>query len=253
MERNRHIRWTRRTFLRMCLAIPTPFVIAACGGQIASNPTPETAAAAQPTSVPATTAPLAPTQSAPTQPPPTEPAPTQPASTQAAQAPALQPTPACEDDDDVTPRQTEGPFFTPSSPERTSLREPGITGTNLIVSGQVLSTSCTPIARALVDFWHADDDGEYDNAGYRLRGHQFTDAQGRYRVETIVPGVYPGRTRHYHVKVQAPGRPVLTTQLYFPGEPENQRDGIYSSALLLRMGEAAADVKSASFDFVLAL
>ncbi len=60
-----------------------------------------------------------------------------------------------------------------------------------------------------------------------------TDADGRYRFETIVPGVYPGRTRHYHVKVQAPNGPILTTQLYFPGDPGNARDGIYRDECLM--------------------
>ena len=36
-------------------------------------------------------------------------------------------------------------------------------------------------------------------------------------MRSIVPGVYPGRTRHIHVKVQPRGGRVLTTQLYFPG------------------------------------
>jgi len=63
------------------------------------------------------------------------------------------------------------------------------------------------------------------NTGYRLRGHQFTDEAGRYALETVVPGLYPGRTRHLHVKVQAPNQPVLTTQLYFPGQPSNATDG----------------------------
>ena len=173
-------------------------------------------------------------------------------STASAQAP-LRPTPACPDGTTVTPSQTEGPYFTPRSPERVSLLEPGTAGQRVVLTGAVLSTACVPVARALVDVWQADTQGEYDNRGYRLRGHQFTDKQGRYRLETIVPGVYPGRTRHFHVKVQAPGRPVLTTQLYFPGEPENQRDGIYSSALLVRMGDATGGVKSASFDFVLSV
>ncbi len=128
----------------------------------------------------------------------------------------LPPTPDCGDDDDITPRQTEGPFYTPNSPERTSLLEPGITGTKITVTGQVLTTDCKPVANALVDFWHADDNGEYDNVGYKLRGHQFTDAAGRYNLRTFVPGLYPGRTRHFHVKVQAPNQRILTTQLYFP-------------------------------------
>jgi len=150
----------------------------------------------------------------------------------------------------VTPPQTAGPFYTPNSPERTSLREPGITGTPLTVTGFVLTTSCQPVAGALVDFWHADDSGQYDNVGYKLRGHQFTDAQGRYTLETIVPGLYPGRTRHIHVKVQAPNQPVLTTQLYFPDEPANARDGLFDSALLMDL-LATDEEQAATFNFVL--
>jgi len=162
----------------------------------------------------------------------------------------LAPTPACSDKDDVTPAQTPGPFFKPRSPERRSLLEPGIQGTKIVLDGRVLSTRCRPIEKALVDFWQADASGEYDNAGYRLRGHQFTDSAGKYRVETIVPGLYPGRTRHFHVRVQAPNRPVLTTQLYFPGEPENKRDGIFNPKLVMAVRDSA-DTKAGSFDLVL--
>ncbi len=160
-------------------------------------------------------------------------------------------TPACGDDDGPTPAQTEGPFFTPSSPERSSLIESGMGGTRLVVEGSVLSRGCRPLARALVDFWQADNNGDYDNRGFRLRGHQFTDANGRYRLETILPGLYTGRTRHIHVKVQAPGQSVLTTQLYFPGASGNQRDGIFNQALLLEDYRDAAGGKSGRFDFVL--
>jgi protocatechuate 3,4-dioxygenase beta subunit len=160
------------------------------------------------------------------------------------------PTPSCADGDaDPTIRQTEGPYFKPRSPERISLSEPGITGVGLVLTGVVLSTACRPVAGALLDFWHADADGRYDNAGYRLRGHQFTDAQGRYTLTTILPGAYQGRTRHIHVKVQPAGRPVLTTQLYFPGERGNEADGLFRRALLVAMSEAEAG-KAARFDFV---
>ena len=108
-------------------------------------------------------------------------------------------------------------------------------GTPITLTGFVLTRSCRPIAGALVDLWHADDAGEYDNVGFRLRGHQFTGADGRYAFETIVPGLYPGRTRHFHLKFQAPDQPVLTTQFYFPGEPGNERDGIFDPALLLQI------------------
>ena len=157
----------------------------------------------------------------------------------------------CDDGDEPTLEQTEGPFFTPDSPERASFLEPGIEGTKLVLAGSVLATDCSPVAGALLDFWHADSQGEYDNEGYRLRGHQFADRRGRYRLETIVPGLYTGRTRHIHVKVQAPDQPVLTTQLYFPGEPGNDSDSIFDPTLLIELRRG--DTEAASFDFVLEL
>jgi protocatechuate 3,4-dioxygenase beta subunit len=164
----------------------------------------------------------------------------------------LEPTPACADTDDITPSQTEGPFYKPRSPERKSLLEPGIQGTKIVLEGNVRSTKCKPIQRALADFWQADGNGAYDNAGYRLRGHQFADTAGKYRLETVVPGLYPGRTRHFHVRVQAPNRPVLTTQLYFPDEPGNKRDSIFNPKLVMVLrGSGSSQV--ASFDFVLDL
>jgi len=88
-------------------------------------------------------------------------------------------TPAVADDDDTTPDQAEGPYYTPDSPERTSLREEGITGPNLTVAGFVVDTTGRVIPQALVDVWHADAEGVYDNEGYRFRGHQFTDDEKR--------------------------------------------------------------------------
>ena len=164
-------------------------------------------------------------------------------------AQALPPTPTCGNDS-TTPSQTEGPFYTPDSPLRKSLREPGLSGTPIIVTGQVLSSDCVPIAGALVDFWHTNDQGEYDNSGYTFRGHQFTDADGRYWIETIVPGIYPGRTRHFHVKVQAANQPILTTQLYFPEELANQGDFLFNPALLISVADHN-DTKRAIFNFVL--
>lgn len=155
-------------------------------------------------------------------------------------------TPACDDGDDPTPSQTAGPFYTPDSPERASLNEPGITGVPFVLAGLVLTPDCRPVANALLDFWHADDAGAYDNDGYRLRGHQFADEAGRYRLETIVPGLYPGRTRHFHVRVQTPSGPILTTQLYFLDEPQNRRDRLFRPDLLM-----SEDAGAARFDFVL--
>jgi len=167
----------------------------------------------------------------------------------AAQAP-LAPTPACHDGDDATVSQTEGPYFKPSSPERTELFEEGMAGQPIELVGLVLGRDCKPIAGALLDFWQADDKGRYDNSGFRLRGHQFSDAEGRYRLRSVVPGLYPGRTRHIHVKVQPNGGRVLTTQLYFPGEQKNRSDGLFRKELLVRTAKNAGWL-AGRFDFVL--
>jgi len=168
-----------------------------------------------------------------------------------AQGRRLAPTPACDSDEPEapTPRQTEGPFYKPRSPRRSSLIDEGLQGARLVVSGRVWTTDCRPLAGVILDFWQADSEGEYDNAGFRLRGHQLSDERGNYRLETIVPGNYGRRTRHIHVKL-ARGSRDLTTQLYFPGEAANQKDSLFDPRLLLagyRPGNPGA-----RFDFVLA-
>jgi protocatechuate 3,4-dioxygenase beta subunit len=168
----------------------------------------------------------------------------------AVQTQELAPTPACRDGDEPTVRQTEGPFFKPRSPERSDLRVPGARGRLLELSGFVLTRRCRPLRGAVVDLWHADDKGEYDNIGFRYRGHVTTGLDGAFRFHTIVPELYPGRTRHYHVKVQAPGSRLLTTQLYFPNEPANLRDGLFQRKLLMRVADIG-DGLTGQFDFVL--
>ncbi|MFE9749224.1 carbohydrate-binding protein [Saccharothrix saharensis] len=162
----------------------------------------------------------------------------------------LELTPACDDGDDPTPPQTEGPYFKPNSPRRTSLVDAGTQGTRLTVTGYVFGLACLPLGNVLLDFWQADVNGVYDNTGYRFRGHQFTNPDGTFSLTTIVPGLYPGRTRHIHVKLQAPGRPVLTTQLYFPGEPRNNTDTIFDPRLLMEV-RTVGNAREAKFDFVL--
>ena len=168
-----------------------------------------------------------------------------------AQGAELPPTPACEGHAGATPRQTEGPFFTPSSPQRADLRSDG-GGTLLVLIGFVLTRPCRPVPGALLDFWHADTSGQYDNRGFRFRGHLFADQQGRYQLVTRTPGLYTGRTRHLHVKVRAGGQsPPLTTQLYFPDEPGNRRDGLFDQKLLMTLRPAEGG-QLGRFDFVLA-
>ncbi|MEU3459291.1 carbohydrate-binding protein [Streptomyces sp. NPDC006733] len=158
-------------------------------------------------------------------------------------------TPACHDGDATTIPNIEGPYFKPNSPLRTNLAG-NLPGTPLTVSGYVFGRDCRPVSGALLDFWQADDNGGYDMNGFTLRGHQFSTAQGAFGLTTIVPGLYPGRTRHIHVKVQAPGKPILTTQLYFPNEPRNSTDAYYDTRLQMTVRQVGSG-EQASFDFVL--
>jgi len=157
--------------------------------------------------------------------------------------------PACTSPAALTPAVTEGPFFKAGSPERSSLADPGMQGTRVTLSGRVYTSDCKPVTGALLDFWQANAQGVYDNSGYTLRGHVITDASGFYQIETIVPGEYPGRTEHIHVKVQAPGGPMLTTQVFFPGVPDNQSDGIYDPRLLMSV-QNGPNGETATYDFV---
>jgi protocatechuate 3,4-dioxygenase beta subunit len=165
-------------------------------------------------------------------------------------AQTLPPTPACDDHGQATPRQTEGPFYKPKSPERADLYVPGMAGQPIELTGLVLTQRCRPVAGALLDVWQADAKGEYDNAGFTLRGHQITGPDGRFRLRTVVPGAYPGRTRHIHVKLQSKGAPLLTTQLYFPAEALNAKDGLFRRDLTIRTAKAEGWL-AGRFDFVL--
>jgi protocatechuate 3,4-dioxygenase beta subunit len=121
----------------------------------------------------------------------------------------------------------------------------------------VLDGDCRPVAGAVLDFWQADPAGVYDNAGARLRGHQFSDAEGRYRLETLVPGPYVDgrlrRTPHLHVKVQGEATRLLTTQLYFPAfEAQNVDDLFYDPELTMAAVDPPGDALLVlRFDFVL--
>lgn len=158
------------------------------------------------------------------------------------------PTPECST---PTPQQTEGPYYKAGSPERNILYETGLAGEKLIVAGYVLDRGCKPVPGAWLDFWQADASGVYDNTGYTLRGHQLTDSQGRYFLETVIPGEYPGRTEHIHFKLQPPVGGTITSQLYFPNVSANNVDEFFDPALVVTL-EAREGFYVAYYNFVLA-
>jgi protocatechuate 3,4-dioxygenase beta subunit len=150
----------------------------------------------------------------------------------------------------LTPSVEEGPYYKTGSPERKNIVEPGTAGAKLVIEGRVLDTKGNPVAHAWLDFWHADGEGRYDNESYNLRGHQYTGKDGRYRLETVRPYQYLSRSPHVHAKVRVSEKsPVLTTQLFFPGEKRNKTDPIFEKLTVMDVTDTKVGQK-ASFDFV---
>lgn len=158
-----------------------------------------------------------------------------------------QPSPECSGIPTLS--QTEGPYYKTGSPERKNIAEE-TPGEKLIVTGFVFNKNCKPIENGWLDFWHADASGVYDNTGYKLRGHQYTDDNGQYQLETIVPAAYETRPPHIHVKVRAGNGPTLTSQLYFPDSLQNKTDSIFNDALIMKLSEGQ-NGKIGEFNFTL--
>src|SRR5437763_11646599 len=214
--------------MRIIAATILSVLIAGCAGTTATAPTATTLATSTASS-----------SSAPT---------TSAAATQAATAAV-----ACTAPAQALVELTEGPYYKANPPQNAALRTAGVAGTPLTLSGYVVSKSCQPIANARLDFWQADGNGNYDNAGYTLRGWQLTDANGAYRLETVIPGLYPGRTEHIHVKVTPAGGQTYTTQLFFPGVSQNSNDSIYAANMLINLSSASATPRTGTFNFIVNL
>jgi catechol 1,2-dioxygenase len=121
----------------------------------------------------------------------------------------------------------KGPMYLAGAPRRTVLAAPKEPGERLTIRGTVFGSDCrTPLARALLDVWQADAQGEYHwkDEDYRLRGQLLTNDRGEYEIATIKPAGYGGRPAHIHFTIAAPGHAPLTTQLYFRGDPRLDHD-----------------------------
>lgn len=125
----------------------------------------------------------------------------------------------------------EGPFYTVQPPfiSNNLLAKKEEPGTRLILSGRIFNLECSEfLPSTVIDIWHADSSGHYDNDGYNLRGFTKTNAQGFYLFETILPGKYKNgsdyRPAHIHLKIKPPSHPPLTTQVYFEGDEKIPTD-----------------------------
>ncbi len=173
----------------------------------------------------------------------------------------------------VTPSATEGPYFVDEALHRSDLTSG--TRASAVLNGlplalrvsvyRVSDSTCSPLAAAQIDVWHADAAGVYSDLAPEatvgekyLRGYQLTDAAGAASFTTIYPGWYPGRTPHIHFKVRT-GDFEFTSQWFFDDDvsdlvyaaapysdrgPRNRRNGndrLYKSPLLLALERGSAN------------
>jgi catechol 1,2-dioxygenase len=145
----------------------------------------------------------------------------------------------------------EGPYYVPNSPAQ---KTPAVLpmrdnepGTPLLFQGQITNIDGEPLKDAKIEIWHADDLGFYSQFApglpdWNLRGTVLADDDGRFQINTVQPAPYQiptdgacgqliaaagwhaWRPAHIHLKVSAPGHQLITSQLYFPGDPHNADD-----------------------------
>jgi catechol 1,2-dioxygenase len=164
----------------------------------------------------------------------------------------------------------QGPFYREGAPFRAKITPPLEPGTVLLVSGTVWAFDTKkPLANAAIDVWQANHVGRYDNDdpkvppeknAFKYRSRVVTDEKGYYEYETIHPGRYKigrdlWRPAHIHYLVQHAGYKTLVTQLYFKGDPYNDKDEFIKPSLIINLDEkrvADQRYESGRFDIVLA-
>jgi catechol 1,2-dioxygenase len=143
-----------------------------------------------------------------------------------------------------TPRAIEGPLYIPGAPHanyETRLDNGKVEGELLVMEGVIRDTDGTPIPHALIDVWHANEQGRYSHFDpsqepFNLRRRITADQDGRYRFRSVVPpgyaippdsptselfnllGRHGNRPAHIHFLISAPAKRTLTTQVNIPGD-----------------------------------
>jgi protocatechuate 3,4-dioxygenase beta subunit len=189
----------------------------------------------------------------------------------------------------ATPPQTAGPYYPPKAQIDAQLDQDNdltqvkgqagkATGQILYVMGQIRDALCRPIEGAIVEIWQASDTGRYRHPRdtqnpapldpqFQYWGKYVTGKDGRYLFKTIKPGAYPigpgtMRPSHIHFKVSHPEYGEFITQMYFVGDPYQDKDPIFKDVppaernrLLVTMEQPGADyepeARVARFDVTL--
>ena len=163
--------------------------------------------------------------------------------------------PPCDPSTKPTPARPAAGYRA-DAPMRTALADASERGTRLSLSGAVIGLRCGYIADATVEIWHADANGMLPTSGPRLRGKQKTDAQGGYRIESIVPGAVAGQAPRVNLKLTVPGKATLTTTVFLPdamAAAANKADKSFDPLLAMTLLSRTATQVTASFNVILDL
>jgi protocatechuate 3,4-dioxygenase beta subunit len=154
----------------------------------------------------------------------------------------------------LTESTAQGPEYKTGAPSKQGQDfAKGLQGQRLELSGRVLNlATCKPVQGAVLDLWQTNSSGDYDYKGFNLRGKMVTDKDGKYVLDTISPARLQldgniTRPSHIHVIVGVPGQPMITTQVFFEGQP---RDFAVKDTLITKPVTDANGTKTANFDFV---
>jgi protocatechuate 3,4-dioxygenase, beta subunit len=144
----------------------------------------------------------------------------------------------------LTPGMTEGPYYPDHLPldqdnNLLSIKDDTTQAAGVIAEfgGRLLNADGKPMKDHLIEVWQADNNGCYIHSRGTQRnkerdphfqgyGKITTNDKGEYRFRTIKPGLYTGRTIHWHVSVNKGAKRLLTTQLFIAGVEQNDRDGV---------------------------
>ncbi len=150
-----------------------------------------------------------------------------------------------------TPGQILGPYYPLLKPldqdaDLTTIRGKSgrAKGQVIYVMGRVLNLAGQPVPNARIEIWQANMYGRYTHPSdtnpapldpnFEGFAVLITDAEGYYRFKTIKPGAYPlgpGLVRPPHIHFEVTGKiNRLVTQMYFEGEPLNDKDPYLQSA-----------------------
>lgn len=130
----------------------------------------------------------------------------------------------------VSPYCTIGPYFPASFVEGCDdLTQHGghvARGQHIVLSGRILQEGGVPTRNTILEIWQPDAGGIFRHSsdlrcaqadpGFSGWGRARTDAEGWYKIRTVVPGSYAGRCPHANLMILAIGltRRLVTTVFF---------------------------------------